>query len=122
MKYTFPIDHEIESSATSLHTKPIRQQHNAELAHTQQHTEMHPSANKKNLIKKLPNNKANEPNKISTTSPKTLPTKPIIQLYYIFKTYLKLCYFPMATKTAKCQSRSKKNPPQMSPATSRSAS
>ena len=76
----FPIDHEIENLGILLFTnQPI---HNSTLKCIPQLI--------KNLIKKLYNNKTPGPDKISTAALKKLPTRPIIQLYYIFKTCLKL--------------------------------
>ena len=71
----FSIDHEIESLAISLHTNSLTCYSTLKCMPRQI----------KNLIKKLPNNKAPKPDKINTIALKKFPIKPI-QLYYIFKT------------------------------------
>ena len=53
------------------------------------------------LIKKLPNEKAPGPDKITTQQLKNLPMKSIVQLYYILKSCLQTSYFPDPWKVAK---------------------
>ena len=53
------------------------------------------------LIRKSPNRKAPGPDKITATQLKNLPSKTIVQIYYIFKACLQISYFPNAWKIAK---------------------
>ena len=55
----------------------------------------------KNIIRKLPNNKAPGLDKITLLKLKNLPNKPVTQLYYIYEACIKLDYFPTAWKIAK---------------------
>ena len=65
-----------------------------EPAHTKQHLEMYRAADKKLNQFLIKAGQKSGPDKMSTTALKKLPTKPIIQLYYIFPSYNYTIYFP----------------------------
>ena len=53
------------------------------------------------LIRKSPNRKAPGPDNITATQLKNLPSKTIVQIYYIFRACLQISYFPNDWKIAK---------------------